>query len=786
MKKKPVFQIITLLLILTVSALVSATLPNSNEYKAFYNGTIIGGEVIDSTGLYNLTNNGLTSYTDGTGKMLSANTTAYASGSNSPVTGENLTAFGWVNTLEASTACYRYLFFGQNFPNNLMNFYLACTGTDITTVGTNGGIVVQDTNDLNNGSWNWYAWTLDSTDQVRLWINGVNVANGTRAGLSIGTGIMQIFEGSNTYGNQTAIGLINRTLNNDELVSIYGEGRGYNPFTPPTTPQVNFVSPTPTDAYQEAYADFNLTINTTTSNIEGTINTSHYVYNSSGDLIGQNNETNGDGLYYSIFENIFSIGNYYFNASANNGTNLTHSETRAFQLNSTNAILNISFYSDLTQTLLSLNGTLNISNTPLGISSVFNITNGQTQFGIIKGYQYSLWTNLEGYALNTSIYTANNSYLQYLNLTLFTNNSVRINIFDETTGNLITDNISINFAGTNNYDFSTTNGTQYADNLTDGSYLISFTGTNYNLKQYLITVGSRSTQTLNAFLSASNSTTIFTYLDFDSSAIIQGATVSQLRLINGTWVIVDTKISDITGRVQFGYVPSIAYQFTSSATGYQTQTFTLSPILFNSYNVRLQKTTTLNPTNTPDNLGLSINYYTTGGGIAFHNNENTTLTWIISAPIGNLNTYSLNITYPGGFIAEAGSNAIGEQFTNTFQIDNANLTSTVTIAYCYLTTTSSEKCFSYPYSIIDAYGNQSFLANQDENYGLGELERTLIATVIITIISGAFYLFGGGITGLPVSLFLMYLFMRIGFIPLWGVLPSLLVGIIMLMGEARK
>lgn len=299
-------------------------------------------------------------------------------------------------------------------------------------------------------------------------------------------------------------------------------------------------------------------------------------------------------------------------------------------------------------------------------------------------------------------------------------------------------------------------------------------------------MGSRSHQNLNVFLSASNQTTIFTIRDFDSSATLPGATITQSTIINGSSVLVDTKISDITGRAQFTYTSYTNYQFTVSLTGYTTQYFNLSPILFTSYNIRLQKITSLSPASTPDFTSVSVSYYTSNGYLIFFNQANNTLYWIITSPIGSLVNYSLNISTPNGDYLQAGNNAIGETFNQTFQITNANLTDRVKISYCYQTTTSANKCFRYPYLIEDVHSNRSIMGNLNQTYGMGVFERTLIATVINAVGSGVFYALGGLMAGLPMTLFLMVLFYKSGFIPLWGILPSMLVGIVLIIGGTRK
>lgn len=484
-------------------------------------------------------------------------------------------------------------------------------------------------------------------------------------------------------------------------------------------------------------------------------------------------------FFWDDFAQNLSTGEYYIRIIVNDSLGGTRQDFEEFNL-TRNAELNITIRSAVNNTILT-GAAINI--TPTGGSlEIWNTTTNQTIINIVKNTTYNLTVNQPGFAITSQEYDSNATTLQYLNLSIYTNNSVRINIYDESTGLVITQNITITFSGLTEFSNSTTTGSYYQDGLTDGTWTVKFQGTNYTLKQYTITVGSRSSQILNAFLSQSTSAVVMTALDFDSSASLVGATATQYRLINSTWTVIDTKTTDITGRVQFIYLANIKYQFIFSLTNYQTETFYLDPVLFSSYNVRLHKTTTLSPLNTPANLGIIVNF----GPTQFFANQTTSFIWAINSPIGSLINYTLNISYPGGGQIFSGNNAIGEQFTHTVNITGATLTDKVYVKYCYASTTSSNQCLSYQYNIIGAYADTSFLANKDKTYGLGVLERTLIVSSIVLIVGGIAFMVGGILAGLPISLLLFGYFYYTGFIPLWSILPSLLVGIVMLLGRSSQ
>jgi len=476
---------------------------------------------------------------------------------------------------------------------------------------------------------------------------------------------------------------------------------------------------------------------------------------------------------------------YIYNLSIDNYTiNITSLDFRSNQVSQTkniqlinNAQLNITIRNAITNTIINDTTNILITNTATGLITNKTFANGTANFDIAKEINYTIAINSPAYVPRSFNYTTTNLTFQAINLTLYTNNSVNIFIFDEGTGANIYANVTIllsSIFGDITYNTNTSN--LYLDNLNDGNYSLTFSAPTYSTKVYEISVASRSTQTLNAFLSTNSTPVVFTILDSQTRAIIEGATFIQYRKINGTWTIVDTKTSDITGRVQVYYVTNIEYQFQASATNYQSNLFTLNPVLFTTYDVPMTRITSLTPSTTPDYTAVSITYYNT----TFYNNRSNALTWTIVSPSGALERYNLSIIYPtGGNLFQSGTNAIGQTYTQNFTITGANLTSMVNIKYCYETTTSFPKCFQYNYNILNPnYGNYTFIANKNNKYGMGVLETTLIATITILIVAGLSNMVAGTLGGILMGLLMMGFFVSTGFITLWQALPSMLVGFI--------
>jgi hypothetical protein len=539
---------------------------------------------------------------------------------------------------------------------------------------------------------------------------------------------------------------------------------------------------TPTN-YQQITRNINITYNTTIQPTEAvTISQNNISFLNSDETLNFsiNTSTNTTPYIYDTLENNLSTGLYKIRIEATN--NLSNKSNATININLTrNALLNITAKYILTNATIT-NFTINITNQNTGTTETINTTTNTTSISIIKDRNYTITIDSLGYALSNITNQSFNATFNNYTFQLYTNNSVFINIYDETTGYPITSNITIVFTlGLTEITNTTTSGTYYQDGLTEGTWDIKFSGGNYTLKTYVITVANKSTQTLNAYLTTSTQYTIFTIMDYDTGTTLEGATITQSRLINGSYTIVNVKNSDITGRAQLPYVLTVKYQFLITLSGYDSDLFYLDPILFTTYNIRLTKTTTLTPENTPDLTAIDVNYYNNlTGSITWYANSTNTLIWIISSPIGSLDTYNLTLTYPGGNQIANGSLATGEQFTMPFNITTANISSKVIINYCYKSTTSYNKCFTFPYAIIGSYGNQSMLANKDRTYGLSPFERILIVTIIVLAVGGAFFMLGGFFPGLLISILIMGFFMSIGFTTLWMNLPSLFIGLIIL------
>ena len=367
------------------------------------------------------------------------------------------------------------------------------------------------------------------------------------------------------------------------------------------------------------------------------------------------------------------------------------------------------------------------------------------------------------------------SYLEDYIFYLYDFNSVRIKVYDESTGNLITKNVTIqilnNLGQTTYY---TSNGTQYVSNLTAGSYTFSFNADSYQLRSYILTVNDGSTQELNAYLLNSTETVVFTTKNQATGQTIQGATYTMQTIVNNTWKTVNVRVSDIAGQASFNYNENQIYKFTVSKNTYQSKTFELNPILNSAYTIWLTPSSSYNLTDAY--TGISINYYVNptyaGNNItmlthSFIDNSTNNFTFVISAPSGDLSSFGYTLTYKTYSTTKTGINAYGDTLPTSINISNANVLDKVILTYNYTSTISGYHEFRAEFLISNTPQNGLLINLQNEHYGLGILERVLIVIIISAIFGGLIGIFNGQIAGAFASSFVMGYFIFTGFLELW-------------------
>lgn len=480
--------------------------------------------------------------------------------------------------------------------------------------------------------------------------------------------------------------------------------------------------------------------------------------------------------------NLSANQNYYLNITINDTTNKRTSTISSPFNFSANSNLKVEVY-NLTQKIQ--NFSINVTDLTTLFTTLYQTnsseTNGTINISTIKGRTYYIELNPPAdFAIMNTTQLVSNTYENYTFGALLTN-SVNITIRDEATGSLLnTQNVTVLFQlanTTTEYTYNTSTAFLFAYNLLPGSYAVVFSTPNYAVRTYQITIANRSTQSLNAYMVASTSFTVFSFADINSLNPLQDVSVTMSKIINSSWVTVESKFTDPTGRIGFYFTPNTKYQFYATKSGYDSKLFILDPILFTSYNIKM----TPNANNTP---GFSdVTAYFSPGSIP--KNVNTNFSFGIQSPEGILVSYGYNLSWDCGNLTFSGVNAIGDTNVANFTVTCGNYGDYVRLLYFYTTSSGSytQKTFNLPIDTYQPQSNYTFSANTDKTYGLGEFERISITTIFAMLIGGIAGMIGGALVGLALALFIFGYFVFIGFISGWYLVLPAFVGVIYIFGR---
>ena len=409
---------------------------------------------------------------------------------------------------------------------------------------------------------------------------------------------------------------------------------------------------------------------------------------------------------------------------------------------------------------------------------LYNQTSGVTWFnvtGLLPSTTHTFWVYSFYNDSGTAAYNYSNSSENNITIGTIGNGTITINIYNEVTEQLITENISISLAATGyESEYSTITGSISITDLNPNNYTASASNANYTQRTTNFEVTGDNSST-NLYLVKTAGVTILTYINDETTATLEDVWTTMYSYINGTKTVVETRSTDFTGKAAFSYATGYRYDFESTKTGYATKAFTLNPVLFDTYTVRLSPTTVL--TEAPDYTGVTVLF----NPKAYTENASTPFTIQFSSPDGLFTSYSYTVSYPGGSDTDSGSSGTGETFTATLNINPVTLTEYVNITYTYDTSISEPKTFLYQYIVQGTAGNYSFLqALKDDGYGMGDLEKMLVATGVVIIVGGMSTLLAGSLIGASIAMALFAFFYFLGFYSLWAVLITFLLGVLII------
>ena len=387
-------------------------------------------------------------------------------------------------------------------------------------------------------------------------------------------------------------------------------------------------------------------------------------------------------------------------------------------VNATNLTLS---YGNWSETFASPNGTFNLELEQLS-------------------YDY-VATNIQ-YAQNNGTLTVDETP-EEINISMYAANSVWVTAQDFDTGAALT-NFTVEIYDSNTSYTASDNGTGTVrlNNISSGTYTVAVTKDSYSTAEYVLTMTAGSHQNLIAYLSQSDTTTIFNIVDIISTSIIEGAQVSMYRTINSSWVLVTSKESDITGRLQLTYTPNVEYRFVVDADTYNQREFLLEPI-FDSYTIRMTPSAETEP-----DLVSGLFVYSINNSGRFYEDANNSFSIAITSGTGTLEYYTLNVYTPNGTLyQEQCFNSYGCTDSFLFEIVDSGINDSVRVEYVVKETGREEKTFTKLYAVqLSPDGDVlSNWADADAD----DLERALVAVVLLLVFGGAIAT-GASLVGAPI------------------------------------
>lgn len=584
---------------------------------------------------------------------------------------------------------------------------------------------------------------------------------------------------------------------NISLRNIYGNSSITNfnvTLTSGSYTETNISSAGLTKFYIVKSALYNITIVSDTYypvtllNVNLSSNLTAYTYQSIVTFVAKEKVTNNtiSGANFTIgsttnVTHYLNASNYNVTASKTGYYNKTV-EVTAYPLTSSTeyiynlsyATFNISVKDNLTNLSLSnFTYILNSLNYTWNETAIANGTTIQTE--LING-SYNITLSKSGYAPNTFTFTINSSETINKTYGLYAANSVLFSFFNQSSlAALSNQTITLTFtSGSILIINTTTQSTFFASALSAGIYNVSVAAAGFTTSNYILTIGNNTFQTLAVYLVPSSSNNVvFTTQDINTAVAIQGVFYLVETKVNGTYAVVNSYFSDISGLVQFNYVTGQTYRFTASKSGYATRQFELNPIIFTSYTINLEQN------NQQPNIGdfSSISVQTLPSVV--YNNLVNNFSLNLAAPSGNMIAYTVNISSTLNVtpIILSGTNAYGGILNGNINITGATLNDKIYFKYTYMLSDGQLHSFENVMDIVTNYSNT--LANNSGNpQNVPLLERVIIMVFATIFVAGVVFWFGGPLPAGLAGIAVLGYFTAMKFLPVWITIPSIIVGLI--------
>jgi hypothetical protein len=476
-----------------------------------------------------------------------------------------------------------------------------------------------------------------------------------------------------------------------------------------------------------------------------------------------------------------SAAMYEFNATNTTGITLGVRDTVITRLEFVSRELNVTAVNNITGTSLN-DFTVQIRNDTLGILYNVSTSTGMAQlYAVDGGYEVTLFA--DGYAARKDVVQLENASQAY-KFQLFASESVYIHIYDMDGGDLITQNVSLQFIyGTTVFTNYTASGGFFIANLTPGAYTIWAETENYTRTAYSTTVTEGSNQTLDMYLLPTSFTdeVTFEFQDRQLGNKLEDVSLAVTRVVGDSVELINTYSSDITGQIKFSYDDEVQYCFVAVLEGYTSKSWCLTPILSSQYTVIMEQTTT--DVFTGDYTDVQVRY---DPGLFYEGTQGYNFT--ILSPTGKLEGYAFAFYYESTLLANnSGDSTTGEVFSGSFIVPNASLGDTIKLTYSYDPTYGAEKEYTFYIPIlVNTTKDNNLYGLGNNTYGLSLFERAFIVFLVAMVIGTIVNAIAGGVGASFVCAIIVALFIKIGFIDIWtGGVSLVIMVLIWLLGAGR-
>lgn len=397
-----------------------------------------------------------------------------------------------------------------------------------------------------------------------------------------------------------------------------------------------------------------------------------------------------DGNYYWNYTR-WSDGVQYFSGSSNPDTQ-TLNYTSNWSVNFTGTIGGINYTVVQNVTV----GTRPVANfsidttPPFFVYDTIQFNDTSTNYSEFGPIDYWWWdfddTNTSNTENATNIFILPGEY----NVTLMVNdsrgfnssaeayeeitiNGFAIDVFDETTYAAITMwNVTISNSTGCSYSATNQNNTWVWSNFSSvctGSVTISLVASGYIQRVYYGVYNTGSYIDLDAYLldSATGVYPVFIVRDGADYSPIQGAVLTFMKSIGGTYTTVAQATTDASGTTQVYLSPTTTYRMTVVASGYTTYTTDSFTPVSTTYIITLSGTTTYDYTNSSDRLYMILRPQS-----STEISNTTLIEFICNDPWSNVNYFNLTVIHSNGttvFVGNGTSASCGIITVNASTLD---------------------------------------------------------------------------------------------------------------------